>query len=111
MSDPVIITIPHHLGKDEANGDLLEFSLSAMGQKASGTALVLDKWRLSHIGAAVAPPALCRIGGWHTCVAHQAATGEEAPVSVPARGRAGDARASGKCPPQVTGGFRDWPAA
>ena len=34
-----------------------------------------------------------------------------APVSVPARGRAGDARASGKCPPQVTGGLRDWPAA
>jgi hypothetical protein len=65
MSDPVIITIPHRLGKDEAirrmrsglasanlpfvtidrevwNGDLLEFSLSAIGQKASGTALVLD---------------------------------------------------------------------
>ncbi len=64
MSDPVIITVPHRLGKDEAirrlrsglasanlpfvtidrevwNGDLLEFSLSAMGQKASGTALVL----------------------------------------------------------------------
>jgi Putative polyhydroxyalkanoic acid system protein (PHA_gran_rgn) len=65
MSDPVIITIPHRLGKDEAirrmkgglasanlpfvtidhevwKGDLLEFSLTGMGQKASGTALVLD---------------------------------------------------------------------
>jgi Putative polyhydroxyalkanoic acid system protein (PHA_gran_rgn) len=65
VSDPVVITIPHRLGKDEAmrrlksglgsarlpfltierevwKGDLLEFSLSGMGQKASGTALVLD---------------------------------------------------------------------
>jgi Putative polyhydroxyalkanoic acid system protein (PHA_gran_rgn) len=65
VSDPVIITVPHRLGKDEAirrlrnglgsanlplvtidrevwNGDLLEFSLSGMGQKASGTALVLE---------------------------------------------------------------------
>ncbi len=64
MADPVIITVPHRLGKEEAirrlrsglasanlpfvsidrevwNGDLLEFSLSAMGQKASGTALVM----------------------------------------------------------------------
>ena len=65
MSDPVVITIPHRLGKAEAirrmknglasanlpfmtidreawNGDLLEFSLRAMGQQASGTALVLE---------------------------------------------------------------------
>jgi hypothetical protein len=61
----VVISIPHRLGKAEAirrmkngltsaqlpfvsiereawNGDLLEFSLRAMGQQASGTALVLD---------------------------------------------------------------------
>lgn len=65
MSDPVVITIPHRLGKDEAirrlksglasahlpfvaiereiwKGDLLEFSLSGMGHKASGTVLVSD---------------------------------------------------------------------
>lgn len=65
MSEPVVITIQHRLGKDEAirrlksglasanlpfltierevwNGDLLEFSLTGMGQKASGTALVSD---------------------------------------------------------------------
>ncbi len=65
MSEPVVITIPHRLGKDEAirrlksglasahlpfvkidheiwNDDVLEFSLSAMGHKASGTALVTN---------------------------------------------------------------------
>ena len=65
MSDPVVISIPHRLGKAEAirrmkdglasanlpfmtidredwNGDLLEFSFRAMGQQASGTALVLE---------------------------------------------------------------------
>ncbi|WP_045837269.1 polyhydroxyalkanoic acid system family protein [Hyphomicrobium sp. 99] len=65
MSEPVVITIPHRLGKVEAirrlksglasahlpflkidreiwKDDLLEFSLSGMGQKASGTALVSD---------------------------------------------------------------------
>src|SRR3569623_3553901 len=63
VSDPLVITIPHRLTKDEAirrlknglasanlpfltiereewNGDLLEFSLKAMGQQASGTAAV-----------------------------------------------------------------------
>ncbi|HET6388534.1 polyhydroxyalkanoic acid system family protein [Hyphomicrobium sp.] len=65
MSEPVVITIHHRLGKDEAirrlksglasanipfvkverehwNGDQLEFGLTGMGQKASGTALVSD---------------------------------------------------------------------
>jgi hypothetical protein len=65
VSEPVVITIQHRLGKDEAirrlksglasanlpfvtinretwNGDLLEFSLTGMGQKASGTALVSE---------------------------------------------------------------------
>lgn len=65
MSEPVVITIPHRLGKDEAirrlktglvsahlpfvtidrevwNDNLLEFSLSGMGHKASGTALVMN---------------------------------------------------------------------
>jgi hypothetical protein len=65
VSDPIVITISHRLGKQEAmrrmknglasanlpfvtidremwNGDLLEFSLRGMGQQASGTALVLE---------------------------------------------------------------------
>ena len=65
MSDPLVITIPHRLTKEEAlrrmknglasanlpfltiereewNGDLLEFSLKGVGQQASGTALVQD---------------------------------------------------------------------
>jgi hypothetical protein len=65
VSEPVVITIPHRLGKDEAirrlksglasahlpfvtidrevwNGDLLEFSLTGMGHKASGSALVMS---------------------------------------------------------------------
>lgn len=65
MSEPIVITIPHRLSKDEAirrlknglgsanlpfltiereewTGDLLEFSLKAIGQHASGTAVVQD---------------------------------------------------------------------
>ncbi|RUO98474.1 polyhydroxyalkanoic acid system family protein [Hyphomicrobium sp.] len=65
MAEPIVITIPHRLSKDEAirrlknglgsanlpfltiereewTGDLLEFSLKAMGQQATGTALVQD---------------------------------------------------------------------
>ena len=65
MAEPVIITISHSLGKEEAirrlkagiaspnlpfvtidreiwADDLLDFGVTAMGQKASGTALVMD---------------------------------------------------------------------
>ncbi len=65
VAEPVIMIIPHSLGKEEAmrrlksglatanlpfltidrefwNNDLLEFSVSAMGQTASGSALVMS---------------------------------------------------------------------